>query len=81
MAAIPLGEDRHRPLVNEHDRNLLMLLGTVGKRISAIADSLLQDSLTCDDQLDFANQLVELADGFCHRAHHPPLPIEGESLS
>jgi hypothetical protein len=56
-----------------------MLLGTVGKRVSQIVTGLFEDSLTCDEQTLFANQLVEVAEGFRHRLHHTPLVIDAKT--
>ena len=39
--------------MNEDDRELLMLLGSVGIRVSEIVTGLFEDSLTCDEQLAF----------------------------
>lgn len=64
--------------MNEYDRDLLMLLGSVGNRISAIVAGLFDDSLTCDQQIDFANQLIQVAEGFRNRVHRTPLVIEGD---
>ena len=65
-------------ILNAHDRDLLMLLDTVGKWISGVVTGLFEDSLTCDEQTLFANQLVEVAEGFRHRVHRTPLVIEGD---
>jgi hypothetical protein len=62
--------------VNEDDRDLLMLLGTVGNQMSTIVAGLFEDSLTCDEQIDFANQLIQVAEGFCRRVHRTPLVVE-----
>jgi hypothetical protein len=56
-----------------------MLLGSVGKQISGIVTSLFEDSLTCDEQTLFANQLVHLAEGFRHRIHRTPLVIDADT--
>jgi hypothetical protein len=66
-------------IVNEHNRDLFMLLGTVGKRVSQIITGLFEDSLTSDDQIDFANQLTQLANGFRHRLHRTPLVIDAKT--
>ena len=55
-----------------------MLLGTLGKRVSQIVTGLFENSLTCDEQVDFANQLISVAEGFRHRLHRTPLVIEGD---
>jgi hypothetical protein len=62
--------------MNEDDRDLLMLLGSAGNRISAIVTGLFEDSLTCDEQIDFANQLIQAAERFCRRVHRTPLIVE-----
>lgn len=49
------------------DRDLLMLLGSVGIRVGEIVTGLFEDSLSCDEQLAFAGQLGELAEGFRQR--------------
>jgi hypothetical protein len=56
-----------------------MLLGTVGKRVSQIVTGLFEDSLTSDYQIDFANQLTQLANGFRHRLHRTLLVIDAET--
>ena len=66
-------------ILNEHNRDLPMLLGTVGKRVSQIVTGLFEDSLTYDEQTLFANQLVEVTEGFRHRLHHTPLVIDAET--
>ena len=62
--------------MNEDDRDLLMLLGSAGNRISTIVIGLFEDSLTCDQQIDFANQLIQVAEGFCRRVHRTPIVVE-----
>ncbi|MGH3696687.1 MAG: hypothetical protein ACRDRX_22325 [Pseudonocardiaceae bacterium] len=53
----------------------------MGKRISVIVTGLFEDSLTCDEQTEFANQIAQLAEGFRHRVQHTPLVIDGENVS
>jgi hypothetical protein len=65
--------------VNADDRDLLMLLGTVGIRVGEIVTSLFEDSLSCDEQLGFAGQLGELAEGFRRRVHRTPLVFDVEA--
>ncbi len=65
--------------MNEDDRELLMLLGSVGIRVGEIVTGLFEDSLSCDEQLTFGNQLTELAEGFRQRALKIPLIIDGDS--
>jgi len=67
--------------VNEADRELLMLLGSVGIRVGEIVTGLFEDSLSCDEQLVFARQLMEVAEGFRERVRRTPLIIEGEARS
>jgi len=50
--------------MNAGDRELLMLLGTVDIRVSEMVTGLFEDSLSCDEQLVFARQLGEVAEGF-----------------
>ena len=65
--------------VNEHDRELFMLLGTVGIRISEMVTGLFEDSLNCDEQLAFARQLGEVAEGFWERVRRTPFVIDVEA--
>jgi hypothetical protein len=65
--------------MNEDDRELLMLLGSVGIRVSEIVTGLFEDSLSCDEQLAFGHQLVQLAEGFRQRVLRTPLVIDGEA--
>lgn len=65
--------------MNEADRELLMLLGSVGIRVSAIITGLFEDSLSCDEQLAFGNQLSELAEGFRQRVRRTPLVVDSEA--
>ncbi|MDT7713027.1 MAG: hypothetical protein QOG46_1721, partial [Pseudonocardiales bacterium] len=65
--------------VNEADRELLMLLGSVGIRVGEMVTGLFEDSLSCDEQLAFGNQLCELGEGFRERVHRTPLVIDGEA--
>lgn len=65
--------------MNEDDRELLMLLGSVGIRVGEIVTGLFEDSLSCDEQLAFGQQLVELAEGFRQRVLRIPLVIDGEA--
>lgn len=53
--------------MNEADRELLMLLGSVGIRVSEIVTGLFDDSLSEDEQLAFREQLMELAERFRQR--------------
>jgi hypothetical protein len=64
--------------VSEEDRELLMLLGSVGIRVSEIVTGLFDDSLSCDEQFAFSNQLMQLAEGFRQRVLRTPLVLEGE---
>ncbi len=65
--------------VNEADRDLLMLLGSVGIRVGEIVTGLFEDSLSCDEQLVFSNQLTELAEGFRQRVLRTPLIFDAEA--
>jgi hypothetical protein len=65
--------------VNEADRDLLMLLGSVGIRVGEIVTGLFEDSLSCDEQLAFSGQLTELAEGFRQRVLRTPLIIDAEA--
>jgi hypothetical protein len=62
--------------VNEEDRELLMLLGSVGLRVAEIVTGLFEDSLSRDEQIAFGHQLVDLAEGFRQRALRTPLVID-----
>jgi hypothetical protein len=53
--------------VNEDDRELLMLLGSVGIRVGEIVMGLFEDSLSCEEQIVFGQRLTELAEGFRQR--------------
>lgn len=64
--------------MNEEDRKLLMLLGSVGLRIAEIITGLFEDSLSHDEQIAFGHRLVNLAEGFRQRVLRTPLVIEGE---
>ena len=64
--------------MNEEDRELLMLLGSVGLRVTEIVTGLFEDSLSHDEQLAFRHQLVDLAEGFRQRALRTSLIIEGD---
>jgi hypothetical protein len=64
--------------VNEADRELLMLLGSVGIRVGEIVTGLFEDSLSCDEQSTFARQLGEVAEGFRERVLRTPLVIDAE---
>ncbi|MGH3586915.1 MAG: hypothetical protein ACRDUV_06170 [Pseudonocardiaceae bacterium] len=64
--------------MSEEDRDLLMLLGSVGIRVGEIVTGLFEDSLSCDEQIAFGQQLVELAEGFRQRTLRTPLVIDGE---
>ncbi len=61
------------------DRDLLTLLGSVGIRVGEIVTGLFEDSLSCDEQLAFAGQLVELAGGFRQRVLRTPLIFDAEA--
>ena len=65
--------------MNEADRDLLMLLGSVGIQVGEIVTDLFEDSLSCDEQLAFSNQLTELAEGFRQRVLRTPLVIDAET--
>lgn len=65
--------------MNDADRELLLLLGSVGIRVGEIVTGLFEDSLSCDEQLVFADQLVELAEGFRRRVHRTPFVFDGEA--
>ena len=65
--------------MNEADRDLLMLLGSVGIRVSEIVTGLFEDSLSCDEQLAFEQQLRELAEGFRRRVRRTPVVIDIEA--
>jgi hypothetical protein len=65
--------------VNEDDRELLMLLGSVGIRVGELVTGLFEDSLSCEEQIVFGQQLVELADGFRQRVLRTPIVIDGEA--
>lgn len=65
--------------MNEKDRDLLLLLGSVGIRVGEIITGLFEDSLSCDEQLGFANQLMELADGFRRRVVRTPIVFDAEA--
>jgi hypothetical protein len=66
--------------MNEEDRELLMLLGSVGIRVGEIVTGLFEDGLTCDEQIAFGHQLVELAEGFRQRVLRTPLVIDSEAI-
>ena len=65
--------------MNEEDRELLMLLGSVGIRVGEIVTGLFEDSLSCEEQIVFENQLRELAEGFRQRVLRTPIVIDGEA--
>ncbi|MGH3901659.1 MAG: hypothetical protein ACRDTA_26085 [Pseudonocardiaceae bacterium] len=65
--------------LGQEDRELLMLLGSVGIRVGEIVTGLFEDSLSCDEQIAFGQQLVELAEGFRQRALRTPLIIDGQA--
>lgn len=73
--------DEAGTILNEHDRDLLMRLGTVGKRISGIATGLFEDTLTRDEPTLFADQLTQVAEGFRRRVHRTPLVIDGDIVA
>jgi hypothetical protein len=64
--------------MGDDDRELLMLLGSVGIRVGEMVTGLFEDSLTCDEQLAFGNQLVELAEGFRRRVPRTPIVVDGK---
>lgn len=64
--------------MGDDDRELLMLLGSVGIRVGEMVTGLFEDSLTCDEQLAFGNQLVELAEGFRRRVLRTPIVVDGK---
>lgn len=63
--------------MNEQDRELLMLLGSVGLRVAEIVTGLFEDSLSHDEQIAFGHQLVDLAEGFRQRVLRTPPVMEG----
>jgi hypothetical protein len=65
--------------MNEADRELLMLLGSIGIRVGEVVTGLFEDSLSCDEQRAFEQQLRELADGFRQRVLRTPFVIDGEA--
>jgi hypothetical protein len=65
--------------MNEQDRELLMLLGSVGIQVGEIVTGLFEDSLSCDEQLAFADQLTELAESFRRRVLRTPLIFDAEA--
>lgn len=65
--------------MNEADRELLVLLGSVGIRVGEIVTGLFEDSLSCDEQLAFEHQLKELADGFRQRVLRTPIVFDAEA--
>ncbi len=65
--------------MNEDDRELLMLLGSVGIRVGEIVTGLFEDSLSCDEQIAFGQQLVELDEGFRQRVLRTSLVIDEEA--
>lgn len=65
--------------MNEADRELLMLLGSVGIRVGEVVTGLFEDSLSSDEQIVFGNQLTELAEGFRQRVRRTPLIFDGEA--
>ena len=65
--------------MNEDDRELLMLLGSVGIRVGEIVTGLFEDSLSCDEQIAFGHRLVDLAERFRQRALRTPIVIDGDS--
>jgi hypothetical protein len=58
-----------------------MRLGTVGKRIGEIVTGLFEDTLTRDEQTSFADQLVEVAEGFRRRVRRTPLIIDADAVT
>jgi hypothetical protein len=65
--------------MNEADRELLMLLGSIGVRVGEIVTGLFEDSLSCDEQLAFGRQLVELAEEFRERMLRTPIVFDAEA--
>ncbi|MGH3767801.1 MAG: hypothetical protein ACRDS0_15150 [Pseudonocardiaceae bacterium] len=65
--------------MNEEDRELLMLLGSIGIRVGEIVTGLFEDSLNPDEQLALSDQLMELAEGFRRRVLRTPLVLDGEA--
>lgn len=65
--------------MNDDDRELLMLLGSVGIRISEMVTGLFEDSLRYEEQRAFEQQLRELADGFRQRVVRAPLVFDAEA--
>ena len=65
--------------MNEADRELLMLLGSVGIRVSEVVTGLFEDSLSCDEQVVFARQLGEVAERFRERVRRTPVVIDIEA--
>lgn len=64
---------------NEDDRDLPMLLGSVGIRVGEIVTGLLEDNLSHDEQKVFGQQLVDLAEGFRQRALSMPIVIDRDA--
>jgi hypothetical protein len=62
--------------VNEQDRELFMLLGSVGIQISNIATGLIYHTLGHDEQVAFSNHLLILAEGFRHQALQIPIVVK-----
>jgi hypothetical protein len=60
-------------------RDLVALLGSVGIRVGEIVTGLFEDSLSCDEQLAFAGQLVKLAEGFRQRVLRAPLVFDAKA--
>ena len=65
--------------MNDADRDLVLLLGSVGVRVGEIVTGLFEDSLSCDEQHAFADQLAELAEGFRQRVHRTPFVFDAEA--
>lgn len=65
--------------MSEEDRELLMLLGSVGIRVGEIVTGLFEDSLSRDEQIDFEYQLRVIAEGFRQRVLRTPLVVDGEA--
>ena len=65
--------------MNEADRELLMLLGSVDIRISEMVTGLFEDSLSCNEQINFENQRRELAEGFRQRVLKTPIVFDAEA--
>lgn len=65
--------------MSEEDRELLMLLGSVGIRVGEVVTELFEDSLSCDELSAFEHQFRELAEGFRRRMVRTPLVVQEEA--